>query len=169
MDYSTERKVPDVPACGPAESSLHFNGAALLLRGKKTKSYPAVSGLDGKYEPIPEGRYWINPSELWERSGWTDVKLYVVGAFKQGASGQQFIRDHQAGWGNYRITLHPFPETNVGSRGGFFIHGGTRPGSKGCIDLTEHMAEFVRDIRSEAEVQKDCFFLLTVKYLPAQI
>lgn len=38
-------------------------------------------------------------------------------------------------WGLYRVPLHPQRGTNTFGRTGFFLHGGKRPGSAGCVDL----------------------------------
>ena len=38
-------------------------------------------------------------------------------------------------WGVYRVPLHPFPGTNTYGRENFFLHGGQKPGSAGCIDV----------------------------------
>ena len=65
--------------------------------------------------PIPEGVYWIDVDEL-----------------KEGGIRHTF---YPSSWGKSSITLHPDETTNTWGRGGFFIHGGTQPGSKGCIDL----------------------------------
>lgn len=51
-------------------------------------------------------------------------------------------------WGEWRVRLYPYPGTNTHGRDNFFLHGGKKPGSAGCIDaqqcisaihaLTEH-------------------------------
>jgi hypothetical protein len=40
--------------------------------------------------------------------------------------------------------LEPANDTTTYNRSGFSIHGGDTPGSAGCIDLTEHIADFVQ-------------------------
>ena len=124
----------------------------------KRSNYPAVSGKadpggffdygiseQKKFDegPIPEGSYWITPSELW-KNAW-------------------YKRAPVAGWGNYRITIHPFVLTNTYGRGGLFIHGGARPGSSGCIDLTSHMDQFVQDLVREAGT-RECHVSVTADY-----
>jgi hypothetical protein len=139
--YADERYDPSLAHC--SQLSLEFDGKELkLLGGKTAYSYPAVSGRpnkDGKFDyspdnqkkinagPIPEGKYWINPDEIWENA-W-----YKIGASEEA-------------WGKYRVTIHPFTTTITHKRGGFFIHGGSRPGSAGCIDLTSHISRFVSDL-----------------------
>jgi len=99
--------------------------------------------------PIPEGRYWINPSEMWER----DFLRWLV-----------LPESHEQAWGTYRITIHPFPSTRTFGRGGFFIHGGSVAGSAGCIDLTSHMPRFARMLRDGAGERRDCHIELEVDY-----
>jgi len=65
--------------------------------------------------------------------------------------------------GNYRITLRVFPGTITHGRGGFFIHGGTRPGSAGCIDLTSAMDSFIANMNSR-KGNGDCYIAVTVEY-----
>ena len=151
--YVNERKPLNAPLCSTRSTTeiyLNFNGKQLKMtvtrktdRACFAKSffYKAVSGqpIKGKYDygkwrqgfenlgPIPEGRYWINPTELWEN-----------GILKFHAS--------RASWGDFRISLHPYRGTNHRGRGGFFIHGGTSLGSGGCIDLTGNMNRFVREL-----------------------
>lgn len=81
--------------------------------------------------PIPEGTYWINPAQI-SKAGW--------------------LRN-TAAWGDYRITIHPFTTTETYNRGGFFIHGGWKFGSKGCIDLATHMNRFISDLKKEVDGQ----------------
>ena len=126
--------------------------------GAYRASYGAVSGKpleDGSFDyskerqklanvgPIPEGRYWIDPADLWANA-W----------YKRGS---------RAAWGNYRMTLRVFPGTTTHDRGGFFIHGGSRPGSAGCIDLTYAMDSFVENMNSR-KGRGDCYIAVTVRY-----
>ncbi len=158
--YAHERGDPSVPRCGRSGVHILFDGHMLVLRGPKVHySWSTVSGRpDGRggfdYSrerqrlggegPIPGGEYWINPTELWERS-WYDF-------------GQQ------GPWGDYRITLHGMPATITHGRGGFFIHGGTTPGSAGCIDLMHAMGRFVARSKEQAGSSPDRFVQVTVRY-----
>ena len=155
--YVKERNNPTLIHCGSLR--LTFDKSNLkMVGGRKEYNYPAVSGKrDGggvfnysvadqkaiNMGPIPEGNYWVNPSELWKNT-W-------------------YKRASTEGWGNYRITIHPFVTTKTYGRGGFFIHGGTRTGSIGCIDLTSHMDKFAHDLIREAGT-RECHVLLTVDY-----
>lgn len=44
-------------------------------------------------------------------------------------------RNTTGDWGDWRITLSPLSTTDTMGRSGFFIHGGSTPGSAGCIDI----------------------------------
>ncbi len=93
--------------------------------------------------PIPEGEYWITFEEMWENA-W----------YKPGST---------AAWENFRIAIHPYPNTEIYSRGGLFVHGGDVRGSADCIDLTQCMDRFVKQMKAELATKK-CFIPLTVKY-----
>lgn len=122
---------------------LTFDGENLEITGDKSDTFPAVSGKPDSsgnfdYSParqrmenegaIPQGEYWIAPQQL------KDLWYYKLSP----------IGDPAGAWGTHRITIHPFDGTHTFGRGGFFIHGGSTPGSIGCIDLTSHMADFAK-------------------------
>jgi hypothetical protein len=146
--YAGERGDPKTPKC---DLTLTFDGEKLTVSGLESKEFPAVSGRphDGKFDnsperqklkregPLPAGSYWIDPGQLHKNWWWEN-----------------------APWGRYRITIHPYEKTETHGRGGFFIHGGTTPGSAGCIDLTDKMTDFAKLI----EKYKDCHIKLTVAY-----
>jgi hypothetical protein len=156
-DYSGERRNPGRAACAAGALRLRFTGDHLVMSGgSKEHSYPAYSG-NGARAAIPKGRYWINPSELWERTGLGDVKRGFV-ELLTGVDPAPY-----SAWGMYRITIHPYPGTKTGGRGGFFIHGGTSPGSLGCIDLVHNMDTFVADLRRELRGTPNCFVPLNVE------
>ncbi|HEX4843138.1 MAG TPA: tlde1 domain-containing protein [Limnobacter sp.] len=143
--------------------SLHFDGSVLTIRTASglLKTYNAVSGkpLNKKFDysaerqtaanqgPIPEGHYWINPSEMWENN-------LIKSA----------LRSPRSAWGDYRLTIRVSPGTKTHGRGGFFIHGGDMPGSAGCIDLTHAMNRFVKDLRDLLGPSLNCHVPLTVEY-----
>jgi RHS repeat-associated protein len=89
--------------------------------GKPVATYPATSGEPGVTDPsaswqgpIPPGSYTLNPSEISEGG---------------------FFRNLLGDWGQYRVPLHPNQGTNTFGRNNFFLHGGRKPGSAGCIDV----------------------------------
>src|SRR2546429_2876144 len=105
--YSAERGRPGLPACGRAPLRLTFDGTAMRLIGSRPATYVAVSGrpgADGRFDysaarqrvadqgPIPEGEYWIEPSQL-QKNAWYR------------------FRNPTFAWGDYWITIHPYPST----------------------------------------------------------
>ncbi len=115
---------------------LLFNGNYLMwyTDGEIKYSWPATSGRKGyqhpKYQdiafkgPMPEGRYFIDPSKT-DRFNYWDIRDY-----------DWYGPRARAAWGNIRTPIEPFRGTNTYGRGGFFAHGGNEPGSGGCLDLT---------------------------------
>ncbi len=104
--------------------ALIFDGKILQYFNDEMRlvgTYNATSGainvtdrtLKGK-GPIPFGLYLLYPSEI---------------------SKTNFIRKFLGDWGEYRVPLHPTSGTDTFGRGGFFLHGGKRPGSAGCVDV----------------------------------
>ena len=75
-----------------------------------------------------------------------------------------YKRGSTEAWGDYQITIHPYPATPTYGRGGFFIHGGSVLGSVGCIDLAKNMNTFVKQMGSLLNSNGRCFIPLTVKY-----
>jgi hypothetical protein len=166
--YKSERHTKHIAYCG-GNVSLSFNGEMLEMYAVidgvgATRVYKAVSGkpdanqsFDYSLErqkkssegPIPEGKYWIYPYQFW-----------MNGRFKRGS---------YASWGNYRITLHPDKDTETYGRGGFFIHGGYYPGSIGCVDLTENMDQFYKDLMRAIDENTFCQIPLWVDYSPKAV
>lgn len=181
-NYQGEVGEPTIP---PARGGLQleFDGKKLLmLGGVGNNHYPAVSGT-GKGDTIPVGSYWIAPKELWQYS----LKTVSAGVVADLGRQDPFRASQTAGrladsWGMYRITIHAFPGTKRGTRGGFFIHGGANPGSLGCIDLMHNMDGFVADLQKalglefrwktwtlspyiwEDESAANCYIPLRVRY-----
>ncbi|MEX3955186.1 tlde1 domain-containing protein [Trinickia sp. EG282A] len=157
--YAAELGIPTTPTCGRSNVSLHFNGRFLSMTSPQTRSYAAVSGQptdaggfdysvarqrESNIGPIPSGRYWVQPSQMWAN------RWYSLAP--------------RSSWGNHRLTIHVFPGTQTYGRGGFFIHGGTHPGSAGCINLRSRMDSFVRDLQAAIAGSPDCYIPLTVAY-----
>lgn len=113
------------PWGGSTGSLIVASGGTFRLYGDGGNSiggsYGYTSGVGGSTDPtarnvgpIPPGGYTLNPSEISEGG---------------------FLRNLLGDWGSYRAPLHPDPGTNTFGRDGFFLHGGRKPGSKGCIDV----------------------------------
>lgn len=158
--YAAERYNPKVPTCGLGPIRLRFDGSFLHATGKHSAVFHAVSGkpINGRFDysveyqkvqdqgPIPEGNYWVQPSEIQENAWYR-------------------FRNPQSAWGDFWLTIHPYPETNTYTRGGFFIHGGSTPGSAGCIDLSIHIKKFAEFLRVALGESQKCYIPLTVRYL----
>lgn len=113
---------------GRGTANLYSDGGGLLA------SYPYTSGVGGSTDPsarnqgpLPPGRYTFDPSEISEGG---------------------FFRDLLGDWGKYRVPLKPTAGTNTFGRDGFFMHGGKKPGSKGCIDLGRGDEDFFSRVRN---------------------
>jgi len=86
--------------------------------------------------PLPEGKYKVDPSRtqsISSISSWDRLKGSIGGGTWPGL---------EKSWGEYRTWLTPKNGTNTFDRSGFTIHGGTVPGSAGCIDLTNRNNSF---------------------------
>ena len=90
-------------------------------RGSVVNTYPYTSGRPGVTDPgvagkgpIPPGSYSLDPQQISEGG---------------------FVRNLLGDWGQYRVPLVPDSSTETYGRSGFFLHGGTKPGSAGCIDV----------------------------------
>ena len=104
--------------------TLIFNGSGVTIRndaGQFEGYVPATSGRDGETDPsvpwkgpIPPGEYDLDPGKI---------------------TPGNWMRDLTGDWGNWRVPLEPRPGTDTKGRNGFFMHGGKKPGSAGCIDL----------------------------------
>jgi hypothetical protein len=163
-DYSKERGQPHATVCRKPQGAywLVFDGIRLRMQygssvirtwdarsgGKVRKGsfdYSKTNQKRGSIGPIPEGEYWIDPSELAKAPARYEVWR-----------GEWPLES----WGQYRITIHPRPATETYGRGGMFIHGGASWGSAGCIDLTWGIDSFAASLMS----LKNCHIPLTVRY-----
>jgi hypothetical protein len=68
--------------------------------------------------PIPLGFYRLLTSEI-----------------SNPGTAHDFVRNLLGDWGDWRVPLHPEEGTETFGRDGFFLHGGRRFGSLGCIDV----------------------------------
>lgn len=148
-----QQTAPDVRRA-PDNHYLRFDGRYLkLFNGDEVvKEWPAVSGREnfgssadqGKknYGPMPEGTYDIKQSRYQTIS----PVNRIAGPFGMG-EWQGGVRS----WGTESVWADPTPETvrnglTLG-RTDMAIHGGTIPGSAGCIDLTSQMGDFGKALR----------------------
>ena len=156
---------------------LMFNGSLLIFRVVEKNqilrfSYKAVSGRplkNGNFEyskqrqkmegigPIPEGEYYINPQEIqYSKNRTTFNKL-------MGGIGRGEMPGGERAWGIGRVWIYPKSVSIDGViRKNFSIHGGTEPGSAGCIDLTSNDSKFFETL--EIHRKKDTKIRLLVEY-----
>jgi RHS repeat-associated protein len=150
-------------------------------------SLPAVSGRpddNGMFDysierqmrsdvgPIPEGRYQINLSEAPDMDTWENLEgLMGAASAKLGFPKFGTFPGGRYAWGDGRIDINPdkVKVPNTGNpfdlftlRGGFTIHGGSEPGSAGCIDLCNGFSLFKSMVTKYSSVSKNV--LLNVKY-----
>jgi RHS repeat-associated protein len=133
------------------DAQKQADGAKLVFDGKNLSAYDkdgnlitswkGTSGAPGttpenqyqkSHGPIPEGKYSIDPSKT-DTYHWYDPRDYDWSG-----------KANRDAWGNIRTPIDIEPGTYIGAArtGGFFIHGGSVPGSAGCIDLTNENQSF---------------------------
>jgi hypothetical protein len=135
-----------------------FDGKTLTLydeKGNVIVSFPAVSGRpssDGSFSysidrwgekgvgPIPGGNYSINTKDI---QWWTEQsalqKTLALGGFVGIKAGTW--PGGPIAWGVARVKING---TNSYGRTNMFIHGGSSPGSAGCIDLMSNDLNFFK-------------------------
>ena len=126
---------------------LVFDGESLswLQESGKSMKWEAVSGeldngmtnpalqLEEDRGPVPEGDYFVDFGSTVQRQ---DLDIL-----------RSQVKYPQSSWGNYFVAIQP--RQLPSGRGGFFIHGGDVPGSKGCIDLHRNNDSFFGMMRSK--------------------
>ena len=137
---------------GGGNISLYFDGNRLHIwndaTGSSIDSYVAYSGNgEGMNNPnfqnvantgtIPQGNYSFSMSDIQTISPRNRVlAVFARGEWPGGTDS----------WGNTRVDLTPSPYTNTYGRGGFTIHGGAVPGSRGCLDLVGNNNAFFNSL-----------------------
>jgi RHS repeat-associated protein len=105
------------------DAIIAHNGTATYYNsnGQIVGTYQYTTGRPGATDttivgqgPIPLGTYTADPSQISEGG---------------------FFRNLLGDWGRFRVPLKPDPGTQTFGRDGFFLHGGKKPGSAGCIDV----------------------------------
>ena len=123
-------------------SSVYFGVSGVL--GEDGQTNPSNQWVVDE-GPIPEGWYTVDPSQIQD---WKNVPLW-------NKTVSSLTRKHGAwpggtiAWGKNRVFLSPGQVTGPGgiTRSGFSIHGGTFPGSAGCIDLCGNATVFFNAFR----------------------
>lgn len=151
---------------------LLFDGRSLewIEGGHVMKRWPAISGklgFNGREHqtlkdigPLPEGLYTALQSDFQK---WEETSIFNRAACVLNIIGIKAGRwpGCTTAWGTRRIGLRPSAGTNVYGRNNFTIHGGSFPGSIGCIDLTSDMDAFAKEFMlyakdMELEVRYSC-------------
>ncbi len=129
----------------PADCSMNYDGVNLNMRKGSylDRSVPAYSGLAKCQRPedldkqncgrLPEGMYYAKQED---RQKYNETLENFKNLFNRGS-----WPGGTTSWGDERVWLTPDENNNMMGRGGFSIHGGTVPGSLGCIDITKYTPE----------------------------
>ena len=107
--------------------------------------------------PTPPGKYKLGPQQSQGGSDYLNkdtimfqlarqrAELYSDFVSKYGEEGHEFGQGtpmSRFAWGNYRYALIKDPTTNTFGRGSMYLHGGSVPGSIGCVDLSVGINDF---------------------------
>ncbi len=124
---------------------LHYQGRQLqwLMENGNVESWKGISGipdLQGQTQidkqseknegPIPEGWWYVDPSESKSITRPDDIFDFIKWIFKDKA------------YGGWYTAIHPTSGTETYGRSGFQLHGGWDYGSIGCIDLATQIRDF---------------------------
>lgn len=136
--------------------------AAVSGRGKTATDSRRTICQNPEYQscalvgPIPSGEYYINQNDIeyWENikigNYNTNTKKFNIGLTTIGVPYKR--PDHSKVWGDARVLLNLFEQTNLyGRKPDMYIHGGDYAGSAGCIDLTNNIMAFANwfDIQTD--------------------
>jgi len=148
--------------------SLYFDGNRLSIfdesKGSAIYSYVAYSGkgegmnnpaFQNKADigPIPQGNYSFTMDGIQTISTRNKILGMIGRGEWPGGTGS---------WGDTRVWLTPSPYTDTYGRGDFTIHGGSTPGSRGCIDLVGNNNAFFDALRGATGSQN--IVILRVRY-----
>jgi len=121
--------------------------------------------------PIPAGDYTVSQIQKRTNGNATDFiqkksdkELYDIMMNDKGHNWNTGTKSDFVAWGDYRLPITKFGETETFGRGSFYIHGGGIPGSIGCIDLLNQMNDFVKYFETWKNNSKNKIMKLKVKY-----
>lgn len=130
--------------------------------------------------PTPEGDYTLGPEQYMAGDTWKNKESALLAISKTTAGDQdpEFAKKYpdpphefsnrtnlaRVAWGNYRYALIPSAGTQTHGRGSFYLHGGSFPGSIGCIDLTVNSGDFADYYKKWREKTKKKTIKLKVDY-----
>ena len=134
-------------------ASLSFNGQTLQVYDKTystavpTLAWQGVSG-NSRNSAIPQGTYRADPART---QNWSDLPVAnkvasTLSGVTQNIPGVGWKMGAWPGgttaWGTIRTELDYVGANGTIPNTGFYIHGGSYPGSAGCIDLTSNNNAF---------------------------
>ena len=139
----------DAAACGGKPDDTYLNN-------------PRYVGIADN-GPIPEGTYQFRASQLATFSTTEQWRMIGGGSFTDPFG----VSLHGGDWGAGRVPLAPISIVpgakgcgSTRTRSGFFLHGGSLPGSSGCIDVgNDGVAELVKALAGYTGT-----IVVTVKY-----
>jgi hypothetical protein len=152
----------------PAQSGRPYTvrpSDAVACGGKPDDTYlnnPRYVGIADN-GPIPEGRYEFRASQFATFSTVEQLRMIGGGSFTDPFG----MPLHGGDWGAGRVPLSPISLVpaakgcgNTSARSGFYLHGGSLPGSSGCIDVgNAGIAQVVKALEGYAGR-----IVITVKY-----
>ncbi len=157
-------------------SELRFDGryVKIAINDPRTGeaveiSIPAASGRpdeDGNFDysaqrwgkkrqgPIPPGKWIFKPESIHTIETTDKIKgLVLRGEWRGGTTS----------WGNYRVDLQPANYVAASSnRTNLFIHGGTYPGSAGCLDMVRNNNLFFAIIEKYKAISENIYGSLII-------
>ena len=104
---------------------------AIIAHGGTLTYYNNNGTIVGTYS-YTTGRPGITDTTI---SGQGPIPLGTYTADPKQISDGGFLRNLLGDWGKFRVPLQPDSSTKTFGRNGFFLHGGKKPGSAGCIDV----------------------------------
>ncbi|HAS87871.1 MAG TPA: hypothetical protein DCS48_00960 [Desulfovibrio sp.] len=134
---SEKEEVSKLPPIDEIRINNNNHTFDIYSKGKLIKRKRVTSGRPGVIDPsirdkgpTPPGKYYVDPKEISE--------VHYLDYIKRRLTGD---------WGHGRVPLHPGKGTDTFGRSGFFIHGGTKDGSKGCPDIGSYDEEFFEHLQ----------------------
>jgi peptidoglycan hydrolase-like protein with peptidoglycan-binding domain len=124
---------------------------------KRYNMKPAEWAKTPNEGPTPPGIYLLGPEQVQRGSDYLEGNKTLELLTRQRAEGYpEFTKvygemGHEFGqgtpmaryaWGNYRYALKPTKSTDTFGRTSMYLHGGSVPGSIGCIDLSVGINDF---------------------------
>lgn len=97
-------------------------------RGERKYTIPATSGTD-IYMNTPDFEY-----KSWKGTIPRGTYKVAIDELSNPGKLKDKLRNYLGDWGDWRVPLYPITVVKT-TRENFFLHGGSKPGSAGCIDI----------------------------------